>query len=209
VARTLRTDRGLVDHFDRAAGHPGLDELSARERRQVDRFAALWAIRRGETVLEPGCGGGRLTAAVAEVVGTTGAWLAFDLSPGMLGRAHGRALPPRAFLAQATTSALPVATASVDVVVCLNVFPHMVDTRAAVAELNRVLRPGGRLWVHHFLDRNAVNALHRELGPPVAGHQLPSDPTLRSLLTRAGLTTVSIEDGEDGFSLHAVPAARS
>jgi demethylmenaquinone methyltransferase/2-methoxy-6-polyprenyl-1,4-benzoquinol methylase len=154
-------------------------------------------------VLEPGCGAGRLTAAVVSAVEPGGTWLAFDLSAGMLARARHRSLPAASVLLRATAAALPVPTASVDVVVCLNVFPHLVDASRAVAELGRVLRPGGRLWVHHFLDRAAVNALHDALGPPVAGHHLPSDPELRALLASADLATVAIEDGEEGFTLHA------
>jgi 2-polyprenyl-6-hydroxyphenyl methylase/3-demethylubiquinone-9 3-methyltransferase len=93
----------------------------------------------GRLVLDAGCGGGlvarELAAAGAEVVGV-------DRSLGSLGvarRAVGSPFRP----AQGRLERLPFASGSFDVVVAADVLEHLPDLPAAVAELARVLAPGG------------------------------------------------------------------
>ena len=90
--------------------------------------------------LDAACGTGRHAAFLAErghrVIGV-------DRSPAML--AHARARVPEATLAVGSLLALPIPDASVDVAVCALALMHLPDLRPAVAELARVLRPGGRL----------------------------------------------------------------
>lgn len=90
--------------------------------------------------LDAACGTGRHAAYLAahghRVTGVDG-------SPAMLARARARA--PQATLAAGSLLALPVPDASVDVAVCALALMHLPDLRPAIAELARVLRPGGRL----------------------------------------------------------------
>lgn len=90
----------------------------------------------GMTVLDAGCGTGRylreLRALGAEPIGV-------DLSAAMLARA--REITPH--IARANICALPIDASSVDVIVCglaLGDVPHL---ELALAEMARVLRPGG------------------------------------------------------------------
>lgn len=101
---------------------------------------------RGRRVLEVGCGAGQcarwLRRAAAEVVG-------FDLSARQL--AHARALAVRTGIAVPLVHAdalhLPFATASFDLACsAFGAVPFVVDSAAVMAEVARVLRPGGR-WV--------------------------------------------------------------
>jgi 2-polyprenyl-6-hydroxyphenyl methylase / 3-demethylubiquinone-9 3-methyltransferase len=109
----------------------------------------------GRRVLDAGCGGGlvarELAAAGAEVVGV-------DRSLGSLGvarRATGRRGPgnpegvPRSVgsfqPAQGRLERLPFAAGSFHAVVAADVLEHLPDLPAAVAELARVLAPGGSL----------------------------------------------------------------
>jgi SAM-dependent methyltransferase len=93
----------------------------------------------------------------------------------------------RAITAAAAGEALPLRTASFDVVLCDNVIDHALHPRAIVSELVRVLRPGGVLYftvnVHHpiytiaSLLHGAWNALgvRFEIGP-FADHTLHLTP---------------------------------
>jgi len=101
------------------------------------------------TVLDAACGTGRYSARLAarghDVVGV-------DQSDAMLAIAR-RKLPLASFHRGDLTS-LPLDDDSVDAVVCALALVHVSDLSAALGELGRVLRPGGRLLVsdvHPFL----------------------------------------------------------
>jgi ubiquinone/menaquinone biosynthesis C-methylase UbiE len=131
------------EYFDRLA--------AARDHWWVDGMrivgAALLDERRTDLrVLDAGCGSGALLASLRDVagrhdvVGVDFAW------PGLaLARRH----TTGAVLGQASVTSLPFRAATFDLVVSTDVLQHLstADERLAVAELARVLRPGGRLLV--------------------------------------------------------------
>ena len=90
-----------------------------------------------------------------------------DLSPGMLAGARERAaqLGRDADLRVGDAAALPFPDASFDTVVCTLGLCTVPDDRAAVGEMWRVLRPGGRVLLldHVGSDRRVVHALQRLL----------------------------------------------
>jgi ubiquinone/menaquinone biosynthesis C-methylase UbiE len=98
-------------------------------------------------VLDVGCGAGHLSFAVAA---KAGAVVAADLSPEMLAavaaEAKRRGLDNLA-TQQASAEALPFADASFDAVCTRFSAHHWADVRRGVAEMHRVLKPGGRLIV--------------------------------------------------------------
>ena len=95
----------------------------------------------GAVVADLGCSDGYLLSAVAAAC--PGAVLAgVDLVERSLLRARGEA--PDAVLLLADILDLPFEDQSVDVVISANVLEHIADHRAALIEIRRVLRPGGR-----------------------------------------------------------------
>ncbi|RNM14672.1 class I SAM-dependent methyltransferase [Nocardioides pocheonensis] len=115
-------------------------EAYDRARPSYPPEAAEWLVGTSRsTVVELGAGTGKLTellvAAGHDVIAT-------DPLPQML--AHLRARVPRARAAVATAEHIPVASQSVDVVVCAQSF-HWFDHATALPEIARVLRPGGVL----------------------------------------------------------------
>jgi SAM-dependent methyltransferase len=89
------------------------------------------------SVLDVGCGEGQIArlAGAPRVVGIDPTWAQLAL-------AHKRGGGPS--YARGSAAALPVATRSFDAVVACLVFEHIRDVDAAIAEVARVLKPGGR-----------------------------------------------------------------
>lgn len=100
---------------------------------------------RGLEVLDAGCGPGTITQGIAEHV-LPGRVTAFDRDPEQIARAsrlaEGRELTNVRFTT-AEADDLPFADASFDLVFSHALFEHLTNPREALAELRRVLRPGG------------------------------------------------------------------
>ena len=158
----------------------------------------------GQTVLEPGCGTGRLTRILAERVGAQGRVLAMDISPKMVQKAQtkvGGLSNVHLRCASMESCALP--WGEVDLVFCHQVFPHFDDQEHAAEIIARCLRPGGRLVILHLISRREINDLHRKAGTAVAQDMLPEAEEIRRILDRVGLTIEQLNDADDRYVLVA------
>jgi arsenite methyltransferase len=116
------------------------------------RRATLQALRlrRGERVLDIGAGPGMLACEMAEAVGPDGAVQGVDPSDSMLAIARSRQPPPSSAPVAHTRGdavGLPFADGSFDAAVSTQVYEYVPDMPRALAEVRRVLRPGGRLAI--------------------------------------------------------------
>jgi ubiquinone/menaquinone biosynthesis C-methylase UbiE len=93
-----------------------------------------------QVVLDAGCSSGYLLEDLRQAL-PQATLLGVDLVAGGLRRAH--ALVPDARLLLADVCALPIEDASVDVALSANLLEHVPDDAGALAELHRVLKPGG------------------------------------------------------------------
>ncbi len=147
--------RKVAGVFDSVASKYDLmnDLMSAGMHRAWKAFTvALAGLRPGERVLDVASGSGDLASAFARRVGPAGeVWLT-DINGAMLARGRdrlldaGRALP----LAQCDAEHLPFPSDYFDCVSVAFGLRNMTHKDAALAEMRRVLRPGGRLLVLEF-----------------------------------------------------------
>lgn len=103
----------------------------------------------GEDVLDIGCGLGFYVAEILDRVGETGSVTGVDAAAPMLAIAQRRVAGRKgATLLEGEATALPVGDGSFDAAVSVQVLEYVADLPAALAEIQRVLRPGGRvvLW---------------------------------------------------------------
>jgi arsenite methyltransferase len=142
-------------------GRPGAEdldypqpELSRVPDASVGSFAgvanpfSLGPIAPGETVLDLGCGAGTDLLIAAQMTGPSGRAIGVDMTPAMLRRARDSAEAlglTTVELHESLIESLPLSDASVDVVISNGVVDLIVDKDAVFSELDRVLRPGGRL----------------------------------------------------------------
>jgi SAM-dependent methyltransferase len=117
----------------RAAGYAG---VGTPDDARVPLVAAVVAAAPGR-VLEVGCGWGELAEWIARETGAE--VVAIDLSPRMVELASERGIDARV----ADVQALPFADATFDVVVAAWMLYHVPDLELGLAEIARVLRPGG------------------------------------------------------------------
>nr|VFJ65526.1 MAG: Methyltransferase domain-containing protein [Candidatus Kentron sp. DK] len=123
-------------------------EALYRTRDAIERRGAVMAslgLKTGEQVLDIGTGFGFMAAEMADYVGPNGQIHGIDLSESMLGMARERcADKPWVTFRSGDALTLPVADASFDVAVSVQVYELVADVAKALSEMHRVLRPGGR-----------------------------------------------------------------
>jgi SAM-dependent methyltransferase len=162
----------------------------------------------GETILDVACGPGSVARLAAARVGARGLVIGCDLSPAMLAIATAKAdVSGSAAIEYHQTPAerLPVADGSADVVTCQQGLQFFPDRPAALAEMYRALRPGGRLGVAVWEEIERCPPFHA-LGDAieaVAGAELaqryrggpwgyPDGERLGGLLEDAGFDEVQV-----------------
>lgn len=102
----------------------------------------------GMTALDAGCGPGGITRQIAEVVGPSGHVVGIDLSKARIEQARGsNASYPWCAFAEASITDTGLQTASFDYTWSQFVFEYLPNPAAALAELRRVTKPGGRIVV--------------------------------------------------------------
>jgi len=127
----------------------------------------------GMTVLDAGCGPGRLTVPLARGVGTAGQVVALDIQQGMLARAAARTTAAGCTNVEFVAGGLgdgALAADRFDRAVLVTVLGEIPNRKAALADLFRVLKPGGVLAVvevifdPHFQPRARVTDLAVSVG---------------------------------------------
>jgi len=164
---------------------------------------ALAALREGETVLDLGSGGGFDVFVAGRKVGPSGRVIGVDMTPEMLAKARRN----QAVYAERTGLSnvefrlgeiehLPVADASVDVIVSNCVINLSPDKPQVYREIARVLRPGGRVAVSDIVLKkplpDAIRNDAQALVGCVAGALLLSE--LRAILAANGFVDIAIAE---------------
>ncbi|HEY53733.1 MAG TPA: class I SAM-dependent methyltransferase [Caldilineae bacterium] len=175
-------ERVVVWLYDLYAGrYDGIKQWNEEE--EIDYLARPFAaelgeLRRPPLILDVAAGTGRLTRAVqAADLLPDARWVLLDASGKMLAQAAQHlGKSPKLHYIRHSAQSLPFDDATFDVVTCFEALEFMPDPAAALAELVRVLRPGGllvttnrigpiarlmpgRTWTHA-----TVYQLHRDLG---------------------------------------------
>ena len=178
---------------------------------------AVADLREGETVLDLGSGGGIDVILSAKRVGRTGRAFGVDMTDEMLALAQKNAAEAgatNAIFLKGMIESVPLPARSVDVVISNCVINLSTDKRAVLAEIARVLKPGGRVGVSDVVAEDHLSPEDRaERGSFVgciAGALSKSEYV--EGLTAAGFTNVSVTfthevaDGLHGAIVQAVKA---
>jgi ubiquinone/menaquinone biosynthesis C-methylase UbiE len=181
-------------------GYNALEPVVAGKARSVE----LLGVGEGDSVLDVGCGAGDETRALLAVVGERGRAVGIDASERLIAEARRRAaaagVEPEFTVADAT--ALPFADGEFDGCRCDRTLQHLEKPSTALAEMLRVVRPGGRIVVTE--TGNALEgeptvdagllATAREHFAPIGAKDGWFGTFVPVLLTRAGLEDVGVDE---------------
>jgi len=137
---------------------------------QRARVLRALELREGEGVLDIGSGPGLLANEMAALVGPNGRACGIDISEDMLAMSRKRcADKPWTEFKKSDATNLPYPDSSFDAAVSTQVYEYVADIPQALAELYRVIRPGGRVVVLDTDYDSLVIYLHGESGSHGAG----------------------------------------
>ena len=148
-----------------ALGYPA-EALARVPDATVESFAgvanpfSLGPIEPGETVLDLGCGAGADLLIAAQMVGPRGRAIGVDMTPAMVERARASATEmglDNVEVHESLIERVPVAHASVDVMISNGVIDLVPDKEAVFAEIWRVLRAGGRVQLADVVIHRPVS----------------------------------------------------
>lgn len=164
-----------------------------------ERSFALLEPRAGDVLLDVGCGTGDDARALAERVAPGGRVIGVDASAAMVEEARRRGAGAGAEFRVADAARLGLADASVDGARCERTLQHLARPAEAVAEMARVVRPGGRVvaaepdWATLVADPGDPDVCREVARAAVARVRSGTvGRALRGLLLAAGLQGVGV-----------------
>ena len=166
---------------------------------------ALGEIATGEHVVDCGSGSGTDALIAGRLVGSTGWVIGIDMTPEMLAKARHTAAEAglsNVEFREGVLEHLPIESGWADVLISNGVLDLVPDKAAALAEMHRVLRPGGRLQIADIvLDRSVSETAKQDISlwtGCIAGGLLADE--LRDLVARAGFADIELLAGGDVFA---------
>jgi ubiquinone/menaquinone biosynthesis C-methylase UbiE len=149
----METRAALIEGYDRSA--PIYDQIAGMiYLGALRKFLPRVRVGSSPAILDLGCGTGINLLEAARALGPCGRLHGVDLSPGMIGQARRKAsaagVPATFEVGDAEHLALEDAT--FDLVICNSVYHWLSNRSRAVAEMSRVLRPGGQVLVNCVAD---------------------------------------------------------
>jgi ubiquinone/menaquinone biosynthesis C-methylase UbiE len=184
-----------------ATDYSGIASTYDRVREMSDQNLDLWIreiIRLGHihgesAVLEVGCGTGRFAIALWEH--THSRVVGLDISSNMLKIAKTKPSTGQIDWIEATAETIPSADKVFDCIFMVFAMHHFKDKRRALAEIRRVLKPGGRLVIatasHGMLKKEIVFQIFPGL-LRIESSRFPTIPQLRRLLSAADFINLAV-----------------
>lgn len=164
----LRPEQGFHFHTGRPLARilgyrdewlEGVPEPSVESFAGTGNPFSLGALRPGERVVDVGSGAGLDSLVAARMVAPSGMVVGVDMTPAMLDKARAAALESglaNVEFRQGYMEAMPVEDKWADAVISNGVLNLAPDKSAALSEMARVLKPGGRLQIADILVQRAV-----------------------------------------------------
>ncbi|MBI4022825.1 methyltransferase domain-containing protein [Candidatus Berkelbacteria bacterium] len=152
AAQARLYDDHLLDDLAAGAGTFGFAKPKLIRDLAFERWLRRLELQPGQTVLDVGCNAGARLEQLRREFQTVGTGI--DLSPASI--AAGQRRFPALSLQTGDAEALPFPDATFDAAISFETFEHVPDPARVLAEMARIVRPGGRLLVYAISRRNAL-----------------------------------------------------
>lgn len=200
-----RVDYDDNQHVNYARGRQMPAEALAR---WMGRFAEHLPGRRPLSIVDLGCGIGRLTPALAETFG--GPVYGVEPSARMREIAEAAAAHPAATYLKGDAARIPLADASVDAVLMFLSFHHVPDRAAGAAEIARVLKPGGRVLIRSPFSDRMTGGWWQQFFPravAIEKEMFPALAEVTDVFAEVGLNPVALVDVVEVYAASQAEAA--
>jgi ubiquinone/menaquinone biosynthesis C-methylase UbiE len=179
------------------------ETIAEKDTAKLERIAGRLDIEPGSVVLDVGTGTGVFIPYLLGCTGDTGRIVALDFAEEMLRKARDKAFKGSINYLQADITRIPLLDNIFDYVVCYSSFPHFQGKPRGLAEIKRVLKPGGKLLICHTSSRTDINHIHHQI-ELMKKDTLPDSKEMESLLSTAGFTGIKVEDNSDSYLASAL-----
>jgi ubiquinone/menaquinone biosynthesis C-methylase UbiE len=170
---------------------------------KLNRMAERLGLQSGSVVLDVGTGTGIFLPYLLKCIGDDGKIVAMDIAGDMLAKAAAKNPGRNIEYLNADIMDVPLEGEMFDAVVSYSSFPHFEDKLKSLAEMSRVLKPGGRVYICHTSSRAHLNEIHSEI-PLMTVDLLPDADEMRQLLLGAGFISVVVEEDDESYFAGAV-----
>lgn len=193
------------DFFDNLASQWDL-HYTAEDLERLSHLMAKLEITEGMSVLDLGCSTGILFDMLRRRVGATGMVTGVDYSLRMVEKAHRNFPFDNVTVVDADASNLPFLDSTYDLAISFESFPHFSKKQETLSEVDRVLKPGARIYIIDLASSKELVEIHQSGGGVIKDDELPSDAELRQMFAASNFEQVQIEDHPGLFLASAVNA---
>jgi ubiquinone/menaquinone biosynthesis C-methylase UbiE len=161
----------------------------------LGKLVLQFGLEQGQNILDVGTGTGVLIPYLIRAVGLEGSVTAVDYSEKMIQvckKKHLHLKNVSIKLGNIEETAFP--TESFDTVICFGVFPHLENKKKALRNINRILKPDGKLIIAHALSSEELKTHHNNSSSTVMHDMLPEETKMKKLLEKTGFTRINIKD---------------
>jgi len=161
----------------------------------LEKLVPQFGLEQGQNILDVGTGTGILIPYLIKAVGPDGSVTAVDYSEKMIRicrTKHSHLKNVSIKLGNIEETAFP--TESFDAVICFGVFPHLENKQKTLQNINRMLKPSGKLVIAHALSSEELKTHHNNASSTVMHDVLPEEAEMKKLLEQTGFTRISIKD---------------
>jgi ubiquinone/menaquinone biosynthesis C-methylase UbiE len=161
----------------------------------LEKLVPQFNLKAGQHVLDVGTGTGVLIPYLIRAIGNHGSITAIDFSEKMVKKCktkYSHYKNVNVNVGNIENASYP--TESFEAAICFGVFPHLENKEKALQNINRMLKPSGKLVIAHALSSEKLKSHHQKVSKHVAHATLPKKTEMTQLLEHTGFIEAHIRD---------------